>query len=110
MISCIGSVLSFVVFGGQTSKNLDDVQKVCFDMTLCVIACFVEFYVFVLDEIYVRGVKIIEDIIWVGKVCKFIPKDQPRVLEEGHKLVAKTSKRQSTYGGQSTASDLVDAP
>ena len=59
MISCIGSVLSFVVFGGQTSKNLDDVQKVCFDMTLCVIACFVEFYVFVFYEINVRGATLV---------------------------------------------------
>ena len=46
-------------FGGQTSKNVHDVQKVCLETTLCVYACFVKFYVFVLDENHVRGTKII---------------------------------------------------
>ena len=64
----IGSVLSFMNFGGQTSKNVHDVQKVCLEMTLCVLACFVEFYVFVLDEIYMRGPKIVYNHILIGNV------------------------------------------
>ena len=51
---------------------------------------------FVLDEIYVIGVKLIYDRIWVGIIQEIIPKDHPRVLEEGPRLVAKTAKRQST--------------
>ena len=43
---------------------------------------------FVLDEIYVRGVTLLEDRIWVGNFLEIIPKDHPRVLEEGHKFVA----------------------
>ena len=50
---------NFMKFGGQTSKNVHDVRKVCLEMTLCVLACFIEFYVFFFDEIDVRGPKII---------------------------------------------------
>ena len=53
----IGSVSSVVNFGGQTSKNGNDVRKACLETTLCVYACFVEFYLFVLDEVYVGGPK-----------------------------------------------------
>ena len=55
-------------FGGQMSKNVHDVRKVCLQTTLCVWACFIEFYVFVLDEIHVRGPKLIYEHIWVGNV------------------------------------------
>ena len=55
----IGSVSNFVKFGGQTSKKVHDVQKVCIELNLCVNACFVEFCVFVLDEIHVRGPKLV---------------------------------------------------
>ena len=65
---------------------------------------------FIFNEIYVRGIKLIDDHFWVGNFLENIPKDLPRVLEEGPMLVAKTAKRHSTYGGQSTASGLVDAP
>ena len=47
----IDSVSSFVKFGGQTSKNVHDVRKVCLEKTLCVLACFIEFYVFVSEKI-----------------------------------------------------------
>ena len=53
----IGSVLCFVKFRGQTSNNVHDVRMVCFEMTLCVYVCFVEFYVFVLDKTHVVGPK-----------------------------------------------------
>ena len=59
---------SFVKFGGQTSKNVHDVQKVCLDMTLCVYTCFVEFYVFVMDKTHVVGPKLVYDHIWVVNV------------------------------------------
>ena len=60
----IGNVSSYVKFGGQTSKNVHDVQKVCLEKTLCVYAFFVEFYVFVLEEIHVRGTKLLYEHVW----------------------------------------------
>ena len=50
---------------GQTSKNVHDIRKVCLETTLCVYACFIEFYVFVLDEIDMVGPKILYEHIWV---------------------------------------------
>ena len=79
----VGSVSSFVKFGGQTSKNVHDVRHVCLGTTLFVYVCFIEFYVFVLNEIPVRGHKIVYKHIRVGNVQVKVPKDQPRVLEEG---------------------------
>ena len=94
----IGSVSSFVKFGGQTSKNVHDIQNVCLETTLCVFACFVEFYVFVLDEIHVIGTKLIYKHVWVVKVRENIPKDYPRVLEEGPKVGAKYVQDSPTKG------------
>ena len=82
--------LKFVKFGGQMSKNVRDVRMVCPETTLCVYVCFVNFFVLFLYEIHVRGVKLIENHNWVGKVRKIIPKDHLRVLEEGPKTIAKT--------------------
>ena len=65
---------------------------------------------FVLDEIYVRGLKLINDCIWVGNISEILSKEKSRVLEDGPMFVAKIAKRQSTYRGQSTASVKVDAP
>ena len=53
------SVSGFVKFWGQTSQNVYDVRKVCLETTLCVYVYFVEFYVFILVEIHVRGPKIV---------------------------------------------------
>ena len=39
-------------FYSQTYKNVHDVWMVFLETTLCVIACFVEFYVFHFNEIY----------------------------------------------------------
>ena len=39
--------------------NVHDVRKVCLEMTLCVLACFVKFYVFVFDEIDIKGPKLV---------------------------------------------------
>ena len=55
----IGSVSSFMKFGYQTSKYVHDVRKVCLETTLGFYACFVEFYVFVLDKIDVVGPKLV---------------------------------------------------
>ncbi len=60
--------MKLIKFGGQTSNNVHDIQKVCLETTLCVYVCFVKFYMFVLDETHVRGVKLIEDRIWVGNI------------------------------------------
>ena len=39
--------------------NVHDVRKVCLEMILCVYGCFVEFYVFVLNETHVVGSKLV---------------------------------------------------
>ena len=62
----------------------------CHEMTLCVLACFIMFYVFVFDEIQVRGDKIAYNNVLVRNVRENILKDQPRVLEKGPKLRDKT--------------------
>ena len=41
-------------FLGQTFKNIHDVLSVLLEMTLCVFVCFIEFYMFLLDEINMR--------------------------------------------------------
>ena len=79
----IRSVSSFLKFGSQTSKNVHDVRKVCLETTLCVLACFIKFYVFILDKILVGGSTLVYDYLWVVNVWENIPKDHPRVLEEG---------------------------
>ena len=40
-------------------SNVHDVRKMCLEMTLCVKACFVEFYMFVLEKIHMRGDKFV---------------------------------------------------
>ena len=50
----LGGSKSLVKFGGQTSKNVRDVRKVCLETCLCALVCFVKFYVIVLDKIDVR--------------------------------------------------------
>ena len=79
-------------------------------MTLCVLACFVEFYVLFSDEIDMGGPKLVYNHTQVRNVRENIVKDQPRVLEEGPINVAKPTKSSPTYGWQSTASCLVDTP
>ena len=79
-------------FGGQTSKNVHDIRKVCLETTLCFKAYFIEFYVFVLGEIHVRDAKLVYQIVWIGNVRANIPKDHPRVLEEGPNVGAKTAQ------------------
>ena len=53
----IVSVLSFMKFAGQTSKNIHDIRKVCLQTTLCVLSYFINFYFF-LDEIDMGGPKL----------------------------------------------------
>ena len=83
LIRFIVSVSCFVKFVGQTSKNVHDVRNVSLETTLCVLACFVDLYVYVLDEFHVGGSKIVQKHIWNGYIQTNIPKDQPRVLDEG---------------------------
>ena len=54
-IEFIGIVSFIVEFGGQTSKNVLDIRKMCLEMTLCVQAYFVKFYVFVFYETHRRS-------------------------------------------------------
>ena len=76
-------------FGGQTSKNVHDVWKVCLKMTLGLLACFVKFYIFILDDINVGGLKLVYEHIRVINIRASIPKDYPRVLEKGPFIWAK---------------------
>ena len=80
----IGSVSSFVKFGGQTSKNI---RNVCLEMTFCVLTCFTEFYLFFMDKVNVGGPKIVYKYILLGKILENILKDHLRVLEKGPKTV-----------------------
>ena len=52
-------------------------------MTLCVLACFVEFYMFVLDEIDMLGPKLVYYHIHIGNVQSKVSKNKPRVFEKG---------------------------
>ena len=54
---------------------------------------------FVLDEINVSVHILIEDHVWVVNVWENIPKDQPRVFDEGPILVAKTAQGSPTTDG-----------
>ena len=47
----------------------------------------VEVYVFVFDEIHVRDPKLVYDHFWVGNFQANILKNDPRLLDEGPKLV-----------------------
>ena len=60
-----GNVSNFVKFGGETSKNAHDIRKVFLETTLGVYVCFIEFYVFMLDETYVVGPKLDTNIFGV---------------------------------------------
>ena len=60
-------------------------------MTFCVLLCFVKFYKFVFDNIDVRCRELVNVHIRVENVWEKVPKDKPRVLEEGPTLVAKTT-------------------
>ena len=62
-------------FEGKKSKNVHNVRKVCLKMTLCVLACFIKFYVFILDEIDMGGIKIIYEHTRVEKFPENVPKD-----------------------------------
>ena len=96
----IGSFPSFVKFGGQTSKNVHDVRKVCLEMVLCVYACFVKFYMFILDEVHVRVTKRVYKHDWVLNVQENIPKDQSRVLYGGPKLGVKAAQDSPKHGAR----------
>ena len=63
-----------------------------------------------LDEIHVSGPKIVYNHVWVGNVQEIIPKDHPRVLEEGPKLLAKPVQDSPTKGWESIPIGPVDAP
>ena len=65
---------------------------------------------FVLDEIYVRGPKLVYEHMRVGKVCENIPKDHPWALEEGPFKSAQAVKNQPNLRRQSTLSGSVDTP
>ncbi|TMX04216.1 hypothetical protein EJD97_010645 [Solanum chilense] len=77
---------------------------------MSMILCFIDFYVFVLDEIYVRGVKLIEYSIRLGNAREIIPNDHPRVLEEGPKPVCKAVQGRPQTTEQSMARRPFDAP
>ena len=57
---------NFIKFGGQTPKNIHDVRKACLEATLGVNACFVEFYLILLDETHFVGPNHLFEHICVG--------------------------------------------
>lgn len=52
-------------------------------MTFYVLVCFVEFYVFFLDEIDMGGTKLIYDYIIFVNIQVKVTKDQPMVFDDG---------------------------
>ena len=64
---------------------------------------------FVVDKIYVRGVKLIDDLILVRNIGEIIHKDHQRALEEGLKLFGMSLPGRSKTTEQSTARRPVDA-
>ena len=70
----IVSLFSFIMFGGQRSKNVHDVRKVCPGTTFCVLACFVEFYVFVFDEIDLKVLNLYTNIFVFASSRKTSPR------------------------------------
>ena len=79
-------------------------------MTLCLLACLVEFYMFILDEMDVKGIKIVYEHIRVGNVQEKVLKDQPRVLEEWAFLEPKAVKTSPNRLRQMMDRWPVDAP
>ena len=65
---------------------------------------------FVVDKIYVRGVKLIDDLILVRNIGEIIHKDHQRALEEGLKLFGMSLPGRSKTTEQSTARRPADAP
>ena len=68
------------------------------ERSLSVLVSLVKFYVFVLDEIYVRGPKNVYEYIFIGNVQEKIHKDEPRFLKEGPNLWAEVVQTSLTYG------------
>ena len=98
-----------MMFGGQTSKNVHNIRKVYLETTLCVLECFIDFYMCDLYKIDLGGHKLIYEHFCVGNIRANISNDHPWVLEEGPMSVAKTAKGSPTYGLKTTASGLVNA-
>ena len=90
------------------SKNVHDVRKVFLETTLCVYVCFVKFSVFLLYEIHLRGVKLIENLNCIGNIWEIIPKGHLRVLDEGPKTVAKIVPSRPQTTEQSTDHGPLD--
>lgn len=63
-------------------SNVQEVRKVCHKISLCVLVCFIMFYVLILNESYVSCPKIVYEHILVINVWETLPKEKPKVLEE----------------------------
>ena len=85
IIAFISSVLSFGMFGGQISKNIHDVCKVCLEVTLCVLACFIMIYVLRLEEADVMG-PIVRKHIWDETSGYDSTLDKKRGPKRGHQI------------------------
>lgn len=68
IIVLIWCVSCFAMIGGLTSKNINDVWKVCLGSTLLVYVCFVEVCIYFLDETYVIRPKLVCKNMWVANV------------------------------------------
>ena len=73
----------FFKFHEVWRANVHDIRKNCLEITLCVLVCFVEFYVFVMDELGVGVLNLYMNIFKFKNSGKKVPKDQPRFLQEG---------------------------
>lgn len=75
-------MLCFMMFKGRMSKNVHDFQKVCLEVTLCVLACFFELYIFIMDETDVIGSNSYKNILGSETSGQNSPRIDERVLVE----------------------------
>ena len=79
----IGSFSSFVKLGGKISKNI----------------IFCRVLHVRLDEIHVRGPKLVYEHVWIVNFCENIPMDHTSVLDEKPKVSAKTVQDSPSHEG-----------
>ena len=84
------------MFGGQSSKNVHDVRKVCFEISLCVLECFVLFYVFIFKEIDVRGPKLVYNHIPIGMIRVNYPRRTKESFGKDQSLSQRLSRPAQT--------------
>lgn len=75
-----------MTFGGQASKNVQDVQTLAFETFMCVLsvlACLDVFYIFILGKISWKVLNMLRFIFRLKNVCVGLPKVHARSPQGG---------------------------